>query len=92
MIPGDRKGKGVQESHLSWCQSIPSGPGVALIWAIGLKVRKDGSCCDLKASELETQTLRSGQEWNQAIGRLEPRSKKIVKANRDLVAKALERH
>jgi len=43
------------ESHLPGGQSIPSGPGVALIWAIGLKVRKDGSCCDLKASELETQ-------------------------------------
>jgi hypothetical protein len=33
--------------------------------------------------------LRSGQEWTQAIGRLEPKAKKVTTASRDLASTAL---
>ena len=92
LIPGDRKGKGVQESHLSWWpkHSIWARSGLDMgYWS---ESSERWFLLRLESIRAGNATLRSGQEWNQAIGRLEPRSKKIVKANRDLVAKALERH
>jgi len=79
----------VQDSHLSWWPKhsvwIKSGLDVGF-WSEGCE---NWFQLRLEGIRVGNAGLRSGQEWIQAIGRLEPKAKKVTVANRDLASKAL---
>jgi hypothetical protein len=79
----------MQDSHLSWWPKhsawIKSGLDVGY-WS--------GNCerwfqIRLENIRLGDTKLRSGQEWTQVIGRLEPKAKKMTTVSRDLASIAL---
>ena len=82
-------GKGTQDSHLSWWpkHSVWSKSGLDIgFWTEGCEKWFQMRLDKIRAGEAK---LRSAQEWNQAIGRLELKAKKAATANKDLAVKVL---
>jgi len=79
----------MQDSHLSWW------PKQSAWVKSGLDVGYWSESCEtwfglrLKSIRSGEADLRSGQQWTQAIGRIETKAKKVTAANRDLAARAL---
>lgn len=83
-------GKGKQDSHLSWWPKHSA-------WAkSGLDIGFWSNSCEkwfqlrLERIRAGNANLRSGQEWTQAITRLEMNAKRVSGANKALATKALD--
>lgn len=83
-------GKGAQNSHLSWWPKHSAWVKSSLDIGFWSDICEKWFQLRLESIRAGSAKLRSGQDWTQAITRLEGVAKKVTGANKALATKALK--